>query len=54
MKFADTAIVDVVKEMQLLGADIRNITAKIAGGARMFQMQSNTSLVPSEIGMWTA
>lgn len=42
MKFADTAIVDVVKEMQQLGADIRNITAKIAGGAKMFQMQSNT------------
>lgn len=42
MKFADTAIVDVVKEMQQLGADIRNITAKIAGGAKMFQMQSYT------------
>ncbi|MGI6734213.1 MAG: chemotaxis protein CheD [Anaerovoracaceae bacterium] len=44
MKYADTAIVDVVKEMRMLGCDLRNITAKIAGGAKMFQVQPGSQL----------
>jgi chemotaxis protein CheD len=36
MKYADTAIGDMVGHMERLGAGRRNITAKIAGGANMF------------------
>lgn len=39
MKFADTAIVDLVQELAKLGADRRRLTAKIAGGAQMFEVQ---------------
>ncbi len=35
-KFADTGIIDLVKEMKVLGSDQRNLIAKIAGGAQMF------------------
>ena len=37
-KFADTGIEDLVKKMVLLGANRTRIVAKIAGGARMFEM----------------
>jgi chemotaxis protein CheD len=44
-KFADTGIVDLVQQMEALGADRRNIIAKIAGGAQMFAFASaNESL----------
>jgi len=39
MKFADTAIVDLVQDLVHLGADRRRLTAKIAGGAQMFEIQ---------------
>jgi len=39
MKFADTAIVDMVQDLIKLGADPRRLTAKIAGGAQMFDVQ---------------
>ena len=42
MKFADTAIPDIVKEMVKRGASQSRIQAKIAGGAVMFATQ-NTS-----------
>ena len=35
-KFADTAIVKLVEDMERLGAKRRNMKAKIAGGAQMF------------------
>jgi chemotaxis protein CheD len=35
-KFADTAIVKLVADMEKLGAKKRNMKAKIAGGAQMF------------------
>ena len=35
-KFADTAIVKMIADMERLGARRANITAKIAGGAQMF------------------
>jgi len=36
MKFADTAIPEMVKKMEQLGAFRSRMTAKIAGGAQMF------------------
>ena len=42
MKFADTAIVDLVQDLVRLGADRRRLTAKIAGGAQMFEVQQGS------------
>ncbi len=42
MKFADTAIVDLVRDLVRLGADRRRLTAKIAGGAQMFEAQQGS------------
>ncbi len=42
MKFADTAIVDLVQDLAKLGADRRRLTAKIAGGAQMFEVQAGS------------
>lgn len=44
MKYADTAIVDMLDEMRRFGVDARRITAKIAGGAKMFQTQPGTPM----------
>ncbi len=44
MKYADTAIADLVKEMQALGSDMRSLTAQIAGGAKMFQTQQGSQV----------
>ena len=41
MKFADTALVDLVSDMMGRGAALRHITAKIAGGANMFHMEGD-------------
>jgi chemotaxis protein CheD len=35
-KFADTAIVELIKQMERIGAKKSNMKAKIAGGAQMF------------------
>ena len=43
-RFADTAIVILVQKMVAAGADKRRLTAKIAGGARMFTAISNNAL----------
>ena len=42
MKFADTAIPDLVQNLVTLGADRRRLTAKIAGGAQMFEVQAGS------------
>lgn len=42
MKFADTAIADMVQELVRSGADKRRLTAKIAGGAQMFEVQKGS------------
>jgi len=42
MKFADTAIVDLVQDLIKLGVDRRRLTAKIAGGAQMFEVQQGS------------
>ena len=43
-KFADTGIIELLKQMEKLGAVRRNIVAKIAGGATMFALSSRTNL----------
>jgi chemotaxis protein CheD len=44
-KFADTAIVELIREMERLGARKSNMKAKIAGGAQMFAFNAtNESL----------
>ncbi|SFK81446.1 chemotaxis protein CheD [Lachnospiraceae bacterium KH1T2] len=44
-KFADTGIVELVRQMEAKGAKKSRIVAKIAGGAQMFTFQNNASLV---------
>ncbi|MEK3800292.1 chemotaxis protein CheD [Peribacillus sp. FSL H8-0477] len=39
-KFADTAIVEMVKRLQEKGSRISSLKAKIAGGAQMFQFST--------------
>ena len=41
MKFADTAIPDMLARMKAMGASVTNIRAKIAGGAVMFQTMNS-------------
>lgn len=42
-KFADTGIVELVKQMEKLGANRSRMVAKIAGGATMFSFQGGSS-----------
>ena len=42
-KFADTGIVELVNQMEKLGAKRSRMVAKIAGGATMFSFQGNNS-----------
>lgn len=44
MKYADTGIRDTLKAMEMKGASRARITAKIAGGAKMFEVAGNGSL----------
>lgn len=44
-KFADTGIVELVEQMEKLGAKRSRIVAKIAGGATMFSFQGSSNLV---------
>ena len=41
MKFADTAIVDLVNDLVKQGANKSRLKAKIAGGANMFEVQND-------------
>ena len=41
MKFADTALPDMVERMRAMGANITALKAKIAGGAVMFQTSNS-------------
>lgn len=47
-KFADTAIPELIKQMERYGASKIRMTAKIAGGAQMFKTENNSSI--SNIG----
>lgn len=49
MKYADTAIPELIRRLSISGANIRALTAKIAGGAQMFQT-TQTNTVVGQIG----
>lgn len=42
-RFADTCIPEMIGEMEKLGCNRRRITAKIAGGAKMFEVAGDSS-----------
>jgi len=44
-KFADTALVALVKKLERLGAKKNCLKAKIAGGAQMFQFSGTTDIM---------
>ncbi|MCL2052017.1 MAG: chemotaxis protein CheD [Lachnospiraceae bacterium] len=44
-KFADTGIEDLVKKIVAKGGSRSRLVSKIAGGAQMFSMQTNTDMV---------
>ncbi len=44
MKYADTGIRETLKQMEGRGARKARMVAKIAGGAKMFEVSGNTSL----------
>lgn len=44
MKFADTAILDLVQQLKNRGVDTRRLSAKIAGGAKMFEVQQGSPM----------
>ena len=44
-KFADTAIVKLLNDMYMLGANKKNITAKLAGGAQMFSFNDSSDMM---------
>ena len=43
-KYADVAIINLVREMEKLGASRLRMEAKIAGGAKMFESVANSSI----------
>jgi len=43
-KFADTGVVELVRQMEKLGGNRRNMVAKIAGGATMFATSGRASM----------
>jgi chemotaxis protein CheD len=43
-RFADTAVPDMVREMSARGADMTRVTAKLAGGANMFNISGDTPI----------
>ena len=44
-KFADTAIVELVKRLETLGLKRNSMMAKIAGGAQMFQFNGTSDIM---------
>ncbi len=44
-KFADTGIVELLAQMEKMGAVRSRIVAKLAGGATMFKFQGNSDMV---------
>ncbi|MCA1040798.1 chemotaxis protein CheD [Bacillus infantis] len=45
LKYADTAIEELVRQMARHGASVGSLKAKIAGGAQMFQFTSGSDLM---------
>ena len=54
MKFADTGIVELVKQMEKLGARRSRMVAKIAGGANMFSFQGSNNNTLGQVGQRNA
>ena len=46
-QFADTAIDELVRQLGLIGADRKRLTAKIAGGAQMFALSVSKNSIMS-------
>ena len=44
-KFVDTAVIRLINDMARIGANKRNLKAKIAGGAQMFNFNSTNELM---------
>jgi len=44
-KFADTAIVELIKAMEKMGASKLRLVSKIAGGAQMFSFSGNNDMM---------
>ncbi|MBE5934373.1 MAG: chemotaxis protein CheD [Lachnospiraceae bacterium] len=44
-KYADTGIEELLTQMIAIGADRRNIVAKIAGGAQMFEIKEGNDIL---------
>ena len=44
-KFADTGIIELIRQMEALGAKRSRMTAKLAGGAMMFSFQNKSEMV---------
>lgn len=49
-KFADTGIVELVRQMERLGAVRKRMVAKIAGGATMFPFQGQGNVNVGQVG----
>lgn len=49
-KFADTGIVELISQMEKLGAQRSRMVAKIAGGATMFSFQSGSNSTIGQVG----
>lgn len=49
-KFADTGIVELVRQMERLGAMRKRMVAKIAGGATMFPFQGQGNVNVGQVG----
>lgn len=43
-KYADTGIVEMIKRMESMGCLKSRMTAKIAGGAKMFEIKGNSTI----------
>lgn len=44
-KFADTGIMELIRRLEEMGLNRRNLQAKMAGGAQMFAFNSNTDMM---------
>lgn len=49
-KFADTGIVELIRQMVVAGANRNRITAKIAGGAQMFALKNDSASEMMRVG----
>lgn len=49
-KFADTAIPELIRRMEMRGASRARMKAKIAGGAQMFEVQGSSNSAMWQIG----